>query len=71
MVKFTDGNTIWVRPMKDPSTFSGEPVYLFSSLPNTWETLDNRVEDEPSDALAIGSLYVAFSHIGFAFNTLL
>ena len=47
MVKFTDGNTIWVRPMKDPGTFSGEPVYLFSSLPGTWETLDNRVEEGP------------------------
>jgi GH43 family beta-xylosidase len=47
MVKFTDGNTIWVRPMKDPSTFLGEPKYVFSSLPNTWETLDNRVEEGP------------------------
>lgn len=47
MVRFTDGNTIWVRPMKDPQTFSGEPVYLFASLPNTWETLDNRVEEGP------------------------
>lgn len=47
MVKFTDGNTIWVRPMKDPWTFSAEPRYLFASLPNTWETLDNRVEEGP------------------------
>lgn len=47
MVKFTDGNTIWVRPMKDPANFSGDPVYLFSSLPNTWETMDNRVEEGP------------------------
>ncbi|MBC7511275.1 MAG: family 43 glycosylhydrolase [Ferruginibacter sp.] len=47
MVKFTDGNAIWVRPMKDPGTFSGEPKYVFSSLPNTWETLDNRVEEGP------------------------
>ena len=46
-VRFTDGNTIWARPMKDPQTFSGEPVYLFASLPNTWETLDNRVEEGP------------------------
>lgn len=45
MVKFTDGNTIWMRPMKDPWTFSGEPRYVFASLPNTWETLDNRVEE--------------------------
>lgn len=47
MVKFTDGNTIWMRPMKDPYTFSGEPKYVFSSLPGTWETLDNRVEEGP------------------------
>lgn len=47
MVKFTDGNTIWVRPMKDPWTFSGEASYVFSSSPNTWETLDNRVEEGP------------------------
>lgn len=47
MVKFTDGNTIWVRPMKDPQTFDGEPRYVFSSLPNTWETADNRVEEGP------------------------
>ncbi|MCU7551852.1 family 43 glycosylhydrolase [Chitinophagaceae bacterium LB-8] len=47
MVKFTDGNTIWVQPMKDPGTPSGEPRYMFSSLPNTWETLDNRVEEGP------------------------
>nr|WKN34505.1 family 43 glycosylhydrolase [Tunicatimonas sp. TK19036] len=47
MVKFTDGNTIWVRPMQDPQTFSGEPRYVFSSWLNTWETLDSRVEEGP------------------------
>ncbi len=47
MVKFTDGNAIWARPMKDPQTFSGPPVSLFASLPNTWETLDNRVAEGP------------------------
>ncbi|HYH56264.1 MAG TPA: family 43 glycosylhydrolase, partial [Anseongella sp.] len=47
MVKFTDGNTVWVRPMKDPATFSGDPRYLFASLPGTWETLDNRVAEGP------------------------
>jgi len=46
-VKFTDGNTIWARPMNDPATFDGPAVYLFSSLPNTWETADNRVEEGP------------------------
>ncbi|GEP97064.1 family 43 glycosylhydrolase [Chitinophaga cymbidii] len=47
MVKFTDGNTIWARPMKDPYTFAGPPVYQFASLPNTWETTDNRVAEGP------------------------
>lgn len=47
MVRFTDGNTIWVRPMKDPSTFSGAPVYQFASLPQTWETMDNSVAEGP------------------------
>ncbi|PST82607.1 glycoside hydrolase [Pedobacter yulinensis] len=46
-VKFTDGNTIWGRPMKDPWTFSGEPVYQFASLRGTWETRDNRVAEGP------------------------
>ena len=47
MVKFTDGNTIWVRPMKDPATFAGEAQYVFSSQPNSWETVDNRVAEGP------------------------
>ena len=36
MVRFTDGNTIWGRKMNKPSEFLGEPICLFSSLPNTW-----------------------------------
>ena len=47
MVRFTDGNTIWVRPMKDPRTFDGHPTCLFASLPNTWETMDSRVAEGP------------------------
>ena len=47
MVKFTDGNTIWARPMKDPQTFDGEPKYIFASHPGNWETLDNRVIEGP------------------------
>lgn len=61
MVKFTDGNTIWVRPMKDPSTFSGEPKYVFSSLPNTWETLDNRVEEGPWVIKYRGRYYMMYN----------
>lgn len=47
MVRFTDGNTIWVRPMQDAATFSGDPVCLFASLPGTWERMDNRVAEGP------------------------
>ena len=47
MVKFTDGNTIWARPMKDPYSFEGEPKYIFASQPGNWETLDNRVIEGP------------------------
>ena len=46
-VKFSDGNTIWARPMKDPGTLAGEPKYIFASNPNTWETIDNRVAEGP------------------------
>lgn len=47
MVRFTDGNTIWGRKMKNPAEFVGEPVCLFASLPDTWETMDNRVVEGP------------------------
>lgn len=47
MVRFTDGNTIWGRKLKNPSEFAGEPVCLFASLPDTWETMDNRVAEGP------------------------
>lgn len=47
MVRFTDGNTIWGRKMKNPAEFAGEPVCQFASLPNTWETMDNRVVEGP------------------------
>ena len=36
MVRFTDGNTIWGRKMKNPAEFAGEPVCQFASLPDTW-----------------------------------
>lgn len=47
MVRFSDGNTIWARPMRDPYSFSGKPVYQFASLPHTWETYDSRVAEGP------------------------
>lgn len=47
MVKFTDGNAVWVRKMLSPSQFASEPISLFASLPSTWETMDNRVAEGP------------------------
>lgn len=47
MVRFTDGNTIWGRKMKNSAEFAGEPVCQFASLPDTWETMDNRVAEGP------------------------
>lgn len=47
MVRFTDGNTIWGRKMKNPAEFAGEPMCQFASLPDTWETMDNRVAEGP------------------------
>ncbi len=46
-VKFTDGNTIWGQPMSDPGHLKGEPELLFTSLPGTWERLDNNIVEGP------------------------
>ncbi|GAA4099582.1 family 43 glycosylhydrolase [Mucilaginibacter panaciglaebae] len=46
-VKFTDGNTIWGQQMVDPWTFKSQPKYLFNSLPDTWERVDNNVNEGP------------------------
>lgn len=61
LVKFTDGNAIWVRPMKDPGTFSDEPRFLFSSLPGTWETRDNRVAEGPWVIHYRGQYYLMYN----------
>ncbi|WP_158640499.1 family 43 glycosylhydrolase [Anseongella ginsenosidimutans] len=61
MVKFTDGNTIWARPMKDPASFSGAPRYLFASLPGTWETRDNRVAEGPWVVRYRGQYYLMYN----------
>lgn len=46
-VKFTDGNTIWGQPMADPWTHKGNPKMMFNSLPDTWERVDNNVNEGP------------------------
>lgn len=61
MVKFTDGNTIWGRPMNQDFTFSGDAVQQFSSQPGTWETLDNRVAEGPFVIKYRGRYYMMYN----------
>ena len=61
MVKFTDGNTIWGRPMNQDFSFCGEAVQQFSSQPGTWETLDNRVAEGPFVVKYRGKYYMMYN----------
>ncbi len=61
MVRFTDGNTIWGRPMKNPAEFAGPPVCQFASLPDTWETMDNRVAEGPWVMKYRGRYYMMYN----------
>ena len=61
MVRFTEGNTIWARKMKNPAEFSSEPVCLFASLPDTWETMDNRVAEGPWVIKYRGQYYMMYN----------
>ncbi|MDO5035559.1 MAG: family 43 glycosylhydrolase [Porphyromonas sp.] len=60
-VKFTYGNCIWVRPMSDPATFSGDSHLLIASLPGSWETLDNRVAEAPWVLKYRGRYYLVYN----------
>lgn len=61
MVKFTDGNTIWARPMNADFTFKGDAVQQFSSQPGTWETMDNRVAEGPFVIKYHGRYYMMYN----------
>ena len=61
MVRFTDGNTIWGRKMKNPAELDGEPVCQFASLPDTWETMDNRVAEGPWVMKYRGRYYMMYN----------
>lgn len=61
MVKFTDGNAIWVRPMNQDFSFSGDAMLQFSSQPDTWETLDNRVTEGPFVVKYRGRYYMMYN----------
>lgn len=61
MVKFTDGNTIWARPLNKDLSFAGDAVQQFSSQPGTWETMDNRVAEGPWAMKYRGRYYMMFN----------
>lgn len=61
MVKFTDGNTIWGRPLDNDFHFTGDAVEQFASLPGTWETLDNRVAEGPFVVKYRGRYYMMYN----------
>ena len=61
MVKFTDGNTIWARPMNPDFSFAGEAQQQFSSQPGTWETMDNRVAEGPFVIKYHGRYYMMYN----------
>ena len=61
MVKFTDGNTIWARPMNDDFSFAGDAVQQFASQQGTWETMDNRVAEGPFVIKYHGRYYMMYN----------
>lgn len=70
MVKFTDGNTIWGRPLSQDFNFAGDAVQQFSSQPGTWETLDNRVAEGPFVVKYRGRYYMMYNanHTAISFG---
>lgn len=66
MVRFTDGNTIWGRRMKNWREFvdDNEPDAIrcmFSSNPNTWERYDNAVAEGPWVIKYHGQYYMMYN----------
>lgn len=61
MVKFTDGNTIWARPLNNDFSFAGDAVCQFSSQPASWETYDNRVAEGPFVIKYRGRYYMMYN----------
>jgi hypothetical protein len=47
MVRFTDGNAIWARKMKNYREFDKDFYFQFASIPDTWERMDNVVAEGP------------------------
>ncbi len=65
MVRFTNGNTIWARKMKNWREFDEKDpdgfVCQFASLPNTWERMDNAVAEGPWVIKYHGQYYMMYN----------
>lgn len=62
MVRFTEGNAIWVRKMKNYREFDDD-VFMaqFNSLPATWERTDNVVAEGPWVMKYHGQYYMMYN----------
>lgn len=61
MVKFTDGNVIWGRPMNEKFEFTGDAREMFTSRPNSWERMDNKVIEGPFVIKHHGQYYMMYN----------
>lgn len=61
MVKFTDGNVIWGRPMNERFEFTGDAREMFTSRPHSWERMDNKVIEGPFVIKHHGSYYMMYN----------
>ncbi|MCP4642490.1 MAG: family 43 glycosylhydrolase [bacterium] len=43
--KFNGGNVVWVQPMTDPWTLTGDAKPMLSALADTWERQDHKVNE--------------------------
>ena len=65
-VKFADGNVIYGQKMSDPWTLIGEPRFLLSAHPDTWEARAHRINEGPEVDLYRGRYYMLYAsnHVG-------
>ena len=61
MVKFTDGNVIWGRPMNERFEFTGDARQMFASRPHSWERMDNKVIEGPFVIKHHGQYYMMYN----------
>ena len=63
MVKFTDGNVIWGRPMNERFEFTGDAIEMFASRPHSWERMDkeHKVIEGPFVVKHHGQYYMMYN----------